>query len=199
MAFPKATSKNALLWAAGAIAAGGLVNALMAICNIALKSPFFFDSILTAACGAVFGPLAGALCGLSTHVWLEALHGWDGSWIPFVVCNMATGIITGYMARGRRLGLVLNVLVCSFLVALANAVLGGMVDFYFFGGVTTHPSDYIVTGLVLAGQSLVGAAFWARIPLNLIDKGIAVAFAFGAYALVDRRSGPAVSPSARRG
>jgi energy-coupling factor transport system substrate-specific component len=180
--------KNVLLPAAGAILAGGLLNALMGMGNIAIKSPFFFDSIFTAACGAVFGPAAGALCGLTTHLWLEALHGWDGTWIPFVVCNIATGLIVGFMARGRRLNVILNVLLCAFLVAMANAVLGGMVDFYFFRGVTTHPSDYLVTGLLLAGQSLFSAAFWARIPLNLIDKGIAVSLAFLAKRYYDRRA-----------
>jgi len=179
-------NKNALLWAAGAIILGSLANALLDVGNIAIKSPFFFDSILTAVSGAVFGPLAGVLRGLATHLWLEAFHGWDGTWIPFVVCNMATGLIVGFMARSRRLNTVLKILLGSFFVAIANAILGGMVDFYFFKGVTTHPSDYLVTGLVLAGQSLFSAAFWARIPINLIDKGIAVVIAFAAKAAFER-------------
>lgn len=190
MASEKPLGKKFFALALAAILLGGLGNALLDVANIAIKSPFFLDSIFTAATGAIFGPLAGVLCGLSTHLFLEAFHGWDGTWIPFVVCNMATGLIVGLMARRRRLGLVLNLLITSFLVAMANAILGGMVDYYFFKGVTTHPSDYLVTGLLLAGQSLLGAAFWARIPINLVDKGLAVAIAFLARHQWEKRIGP---------
>jgi hypothetical protein len=33
----------------------------------------------------------------------------------------------------------------------------------------------------MGGQKLLDAAFWARIPVNLVDKGIAVGAAFVVY------------------
>jgi energy-coupling factor transport system substrate-specific component len=166
------------LIAAAAILAGSLANALLDVANIRIGSPFFFDSIFTAISGALFGPLAGALCGLSTHIWLEAFHGWDGSWILFVPCNMATGLIVGLFAKRGRLSTVTAAIACTVSVALANAVLGALIAYIFFGSVTTHPSDDLVTSFLLAGQSLFGASFWARIPVNLVDKGLAVTLAF---------------------
>ena len=63
-------------------------------------------------------------------------------------------------------------------VTIANAILGTIVASYVFGGVTGHASDYLVKGFVLAGQNMIQASFWARIPSNLVDKTIAVLPAF---------------------
>jgi energy-coupling factor transport system substrate-specific component len=179
--------KKGILVAAAAILLGGLANALLDIANIKIGSPFFFDSIFTALSGALFGPLAGALCGLSTHIYLEALHGWDGTWILFVPCNMATGLIVGFFARRGHFETIAAAITCAVSVTLANAVLGALIAYLFFGSITSHPSDDLVTSFLLAGQSLFGASFWARIPVNLVDKSIAVAIAFIAARRRSRR------------
>ncbi len=163
---------------AALVIAGALANAGMSYANMSLGSPFFFDSILTAVCAALFGPLAGALCGLSSHVFMELIHGWNGLFIPFALCNMATGVIVGLFARSRHLTSLPGAMLCALLVTLANSVIGAFVAYFLFGGVTEHASDYLVAGFLLVGQSLFAAAFWARIPANLIDKGIAVTIAF---------------------
>lgn len=161
-----------------AVLIGALANSLASLANMALGSPLFFDSIFTAASGALFGPLAGCLCGLFTHGFLVAFHGWDLAWAYFLPCSLATGLIAGLFSRGGRALSLYGVLLCAALTSLANAVLGAGISAFAFGGITVHASDYLVTGLILAGQSMLSASFWARIPLNLIDKGIAVALAF---------------------
>ncbi|HET7839563.1 MAG TPA: ECF transporter S component [Rectinemataceae bacterium] len=173
----RASSKR-LLVVAALVVAGGLGNALMSLANMALSSPFFFDSVFTAVCAALFGPLAGALCGLVSHLFMELFHGWNGLFLPFAVCNIATGLIVGLFARSGRLATLTGAMLCTILVTLGNSVLGALVAFYLFGGITGHASDYLVTGFILVGQTLLAAAFWARIPANLIDKGIAVALAY---------------------
>jgi energy-coupling factor transport system substrate-specific component len=183
----EAAGKKRLLWAAGAIIAGGLGNALLSYANMAISSPFFFDSIFTALCAALCGPLAGALCAVASHAFMESLHGWNGLFMPFVFCNIATAVIVGSFAKRKRLSSLTGATLCSIAVTLANAVLGAFIAFFVFGGVTGHASDYLVTGLILAGQSLFAADFWARIPANLIDKSVAVGIAFLAFRYAGER------------
>lgn len=153
---------------------GSLLNAATSWLNMGLGSPLFFDSIFTAIVAALVGPLAGIATGLGSHLFMEAFHGFGGAFLPFALCNMATGLIVGLFARKDGLRGVLGPLLCALAVTLANAVIGGMVAFFVFGGKTAHASDDLVTALILAGQSLFQAVFWARIPANLVDKAIAV-------------------------
>jgi hypothetical protein len=57
---------------------GGLANALLSLLNMAISSPFFFDSIFTAVTAALFGSLAGMVCALFSQFILEAFHEFDG-------------------------------------------------------------------------------------------------------------------------
>lgn len=171
--------KTALI--AAAALAGGLLNCLGSTLNIALGSPLFLDSIFTAASGALFGPWMACLCALATHASLVCLHGWDLQWACFLPCSLATGLISALFAGKRKPASLYAIILCSFFVALANALIGGTIAAFAFGGITTHTSDYLVTGLLLAGQSMLSASFLARVPLNLIDKGIAVGLAFILY------------------
>jgi energy-coupling factor transport system substrate-specific component len=79
--------------------------------------------------------------------------------------------------------------VAAVCIALINSITGAIVAVLFFSGLTVHPVDYIVTAFLSLGQSFVSAAFWARIPINLIDKGIAVFVTFWLKILWDRRRG----------
>ena len=170
---------------------GGFFNMSLDFTNMAIGTPLFMDSIATAVIGALFGPWAGMLCAFFSHGFMELVKGFTGEYMPFVICNMATGLIVGLFAREGRLLDVAYAVLCAILVALANAVLGTTVAIFFFGGITGHETDYLVSGFLAAGNSLVSAAFWARIPVNLIDKGLAVAIAVFALWLKARRSSPA--------
>jgi energy-coupling factor transport system substrate-specific component len=172
------SNKTRLFLILGLALLGGLCNALLGIANAAVDSPFFFDSIFTATAGALWGPWAGLLCAFATHFFIVAFHGWGIEWWYFLPCGMATGAIVGAFGKIRGAKDVTAIILCAISVTLANSLLGAIIAVYAYGGITAHPSDYIVTGLILAGQSILGASFWARIPINLIDKGIAVILAF---------------------
>jgi len=161
--------------------AGGLLNCLASMANMAVGTPLFLDSIATAACGLLFGPWIGCLCGLATHAFLVVLHGFVIDWAYFLPCSLATGLITGFFGRNHPTVSLSRVLLCIAATALANSLIGAVIAAYAYGGIAVHASDYLVAGLILAGQSVLSAAFWARIPINLIDKGIAVALAFLLY------------------
>lgn len=154
------------------------LNAGMAWLNELLALPFFMDSIGTAVAAAVLPFVPALLVAVLTNFAMEVVFGFPGAAWPFFICSVATMLIVRAFVSTGRFKSVGDALLVSLLVALANAILGGTIAAFVFGGLTTVALDYLVTGLVTAGQSLVTAAFWARVPANLVDKTIAVFAAF---------------------
>ena len=167
------------------VVAAGL-NGLFSTINAALSFPFFFDSIWTATIAALFGPVVGVATGILTNFFLEILTGFTLIHYPFGLCNALTGLIVGLMARSGRFRTVNHIVIASLAVTLGNSILGAVIATYLFGGATGIDIDYIMTGLMLAGQSVLTAAFWARIPANLVDKTVAVLTAFLIFRLIQR-------------
>ena len=160
---------------------GIMLNGLLNWISTSLGLPLFFDSIATATVAALFGPLAGVIIGLFTNLFLELIY--DFPWIhyPFGLCGAATGLIIGIMANRHYFDTAAYALLAVLLVTFFNSVFGAVIATYVFGGITGVAFDYLVTGLLVAGKSFFSAAFWARIPANLIDKSIAVFIAFLIY------------------
>ncbi len=163
------------------VTASLLVNLGLTMLNETLQLPFFFDSIGTAVTAASAGLVPGIIVAVWTNLLHELYYGFVGASWPFFVCGVATVLIVRAFIKAKRFSSVGDVLLASLLVGLANAVLGGAVAAFLFGGMTNVGLDYLVAGLVTAGRSLVSAAFLARIPANLVDKAIAV---FAAYFLM---------------
>ncbi|MBU8914380.1 MAG: hypothetical protein KOO61_10185 [Spirochaetales bacterium] len=172
----------AVLVIAAALAANIGLNAA----NNALSLPFFFDSIGTAVVAATVGLVPGLVVAIGTNALIEVLNGFPWIHLPFAVCGMATAVIIWAFVRKNAFGNIGTVLLVSLLVAFANSILGGVIASFVYGGVTGVGVDYLVTGLVAAGQSIVSAAFWARLPANLFDKTIAVLAAYGAHRYLAR-------------
>lgn len=161
-----------------AVILGIAVNAGLNAANNALALPFFFDSIATAVVAATVGLVPAVAVALGTNMLIEVFMGFPWTNLPFAICGVATALIVWAFVRRNAFNNIGNVLLASLLVALANSVLGSIVAAYVYGGVTGVGVDYLVTGLVAAGQSIVSATFWARVPANLFDKTIAVIIAY---------------------
>jgi len=158
--------------------------------NRSLESPLFFDSVGTAIAAAVWGLVPGLVTAVVGQLGMEAvltLEHAGGTALPFVFCGLATAALvtafvrSGHFHRATEVGLAVVV------VTLVNAILGSLVATFAFGGITLHESDYVVAGLLMGGNQLLQSSFWARIPLNLIDKTIAVVVAHGIYRAVESR------------
>jgi energy-coupling factor transport system substrate-specific component len=170
--------------------AAGLLNALFVVANTHLFLPLFFDSIFTACVAALFGWLPGMIVGLWTNVACEILLGFPMTILPFAICNMSTGIIVGIMSSRGQFRSGLNALVAVILVTASNSILGSLIATFVYGGITGNAAvDYVVVGLLAAGRQLFSATFLARIPANLVDKGIAVFVAFALLGYLTRRIG----------
>ncbi len=138
------------------------------------RLPFFLDSILTAVAAAIFGPLQGLLTAVLTNAVHEAVNGFPGVHLPFSVCGAATALIVWAFVRRGRYESPLAASLCVGAVTLANALLGAAIAVLVYGGSTRMNIDNIVAGFALLTDSIFTAAFLARLPINVVDKAIAV-------------------------
>jgi len=161
--------------------AGALLNVGLNELNRLVGSPLFLDSIFTAVVAGLWGGVPGVATAVLTQLGMEmvlSFQGAQGTALPFVWCGIATALVVATMVHGKRFHTPLQLVVAIVLVTLANAVIGALTATFVFGGVTLHDSDFLVAGFLMGGQQLLDAAFWARLPLNLVDKGLAVGLAF---------------------
>jgi len=168
-----------------------LLNALL---SLAARNhvPLFLDSIFTAIAAAIFGPWHGMLVAITTNGLNEAFDGFSGLHLPFAVCGMATAIIVNAFVRSGRYTGGLAWGLCIGAVTMANSVLGALIASFLFGGGTRMNLDNIVAGFSLFTDSLFAAAFLARLPINLVDKALAVV---PALALAGAAAGAAAGAS----
>jgi energy-coupling factor transport system substrate-specific component len=168
------------------VAAALATNVGLSLVNTALNLPFFLDAIGTAVAAATIGIVPALVVAVGTNALFEAAYGFTFTHLPFAICGVATVLIIRGFVRSGRFGSVSHALFASLAVAMANATLGAMIATLLFGGITGVGIDFLVTGLVASGRSLLSASFWARVPANIIDKTIAVFVAYVAYAPLRR-------------
>jgi energy-coupling factor transport system substrate-specific component len=174
----KDDQKGAPLFVVSIVLTALAVNCLLSIINEGLALPFFFDSIGTAIAAVTVGLVPALVVAVGTNALFELIYEGGGVHIPFAICGIATVLILRAFRRSGNFTTIGNALFASLAVALANAVLGGMIAAFVFGGITGVGIDFLVAGLVAGGRSVLSASFWARVPANLIDKTIAVFVAF---------------------
>ena len=142
-----------------------------------LGLPIFMDSIGTTIVASIMGPYVGAVSGVLYNV-INALIGGNMLSVLFGLCNIATAFIVGFMTRAGKFQTIPQVIVAIVLVALANAILGAPLSVVVYGGIQGGGVDLVVAGFLAAGQDIASAAFLARVPTNLVDKGIACLIAW---------------------
>jgi energy-coupling factor transport system substrate-specific component len=132
----------------------------------------------------------------SSHsIFSELIFGFSMTILPFAICNMSTGLIVGVMAGKGLFRSSMHALLAVVLVTASNSLLGALIATYWYGGITGGAAvDYVVVGLLATGRTVLSAAFLARIPVNLVDKGIAVFTAFILLGYLSRRFGWPTGP-----
>ena len=160
----------------------GMFNSFLGHANsFIFNLPLFLDTIGTLVSVVLFGLIPGLITAFITHLTPDMFHFMADGYMPWVFCNFASAITLWLFIRSGYFHNMLHFLLVTVVVTMANALFGSAVAVFFFSGITDHPVDYMVTGFISIGRSLFSAAFWARIPVNLIDKGIAVLIAFFLY------------------
>lgn len=170
----------------------GIANGTMGIISAhVLEFPLFLDTIGTLLSTALWGFWPGAVTAVSTHVLMEFLRGLTGANtnLPWMICSLSSVITLALMIRFDLFKTFIHAVLATILITFANSITGALVATLFFSGITIHPVDYIMTAFLSVGQSFLSAAFWARLPVNLIDKGIAVFIVFGLTYLMRLKRG----------
>ena len=181
----QSTESKSRLWGtyvAIMIPLGVAINYVGGLLNSALGGPLYLDSIGTAVVAAVMGPWVGAISGLLFNV-VSALMGGNMMSALFGICNIGTGLIVGFMTKWGFFEKWWQVLiVANVLVSFWNAATGSPIASVVYGGVDGSAGTSVsIAALQAIGADLVTAGFIARMPINLIDKGIAVLIAWIVY------------------
>ena len=152
---------------------GVAINYVGGLAASSLGLPIYLDSIGTVIVAVIMGPWVGATSGALFNIINALLRGNILSAL-FAICNIGSGLIVGFMARYGKFKKVPHVLIATILVALWNAITGSPIAMVVYGGVDGNVgTNLMIVGLQALGNDLMGAAFLARIPINLLDKGIA--------------------------
>lgn len=143
-----------------------------------LGLPIYLDSIGTIIVAAIMGPWIGATSGILYNIISSLVRG-NVMASLFALCNLGSGLIVGYMARYGKYKKAWHVAVATVLVSLWNAIVAAPIAMVVYGGIDGNVgTNLMIVGLQALGNDLMGAAFLARIPANLVDKGIACVIAW---------------------
>jgi len=156
---------------------GIAVNFIGGQIAILLRLPLYLDAIGTVILSAIMGPWIGAISGLLSSFITSLISG-NLLDTLFGLCNVATALILGFMARAGLFKKIWHIVVATILVSLANAVIGSPLGIVVYGGIQGSGVDVAVAALLALGQDLMSARFWASFPTNLVDKGIAIIIAY---------------------
>ena len=153
----------------------------------ALSLPIFLDSLFTTMTAALFGLRPGVTVGLFTNLFIEVVSGFPGYLYPFGSVNILSAVITWLIVSKGRFNTITEVFWTMIILALANALVGAFVVTLVFGGITNEGVDDVVRAFLVTGNSLFSSAFLARILVNIVDKGLAVAVTYPIYRLVRKK------------
>ncbi len=162
----------------------GIGDAAIGVINTHIIGlPLFMDTIGTLISTAVFGLWPGIVSAITTHLFTELLRGITEAnfSLPWILCSSSSVITLALLIRYRLFENFFHAVLATILITLVNSISGAFVATFFFSGITIHPVDYITTAFLSVGHSFFTSAFWARIPINMIDKGIAVFITFGIF------------------
>lgn len=151
-----------------AVFIAALLNILLVLLVSKTGAPLYMDSLFTMVVATRFGLFPGLITALLTNGSL-ALTG--QTLFPFVICHLLTAVIAASMANRGYLNSVTGFLWLGLLSAFSNGVVGSIISFFLFSGVTeVHGIDKLVMGLVMTGKSFITALFWAGMISNILDK-----------------------------
>jgi energy-coupling factor transport system substrate-specific component len=172
------------------VAAAGVVIAVTVnllfsfVFPLTLGFPLFMDCIMTVAITLFAGLVPGLATGLAYNAVWSLVIAHDPRQALFGLCSMACALTVFVSLKHRKeRWLLVDLLLLSLWVCLISSALGGIISTFAFQGIDHFPSDYIMAGMLMQDLPLVGAAILARIPLNFIDKIVAVFLGYGVFLL----------------
>jgi energy-coupling factor transport system substrate-specific component len=183
------------------LAVGG--NLLLGnFCVYFMKFPLFLDTVFNIAVTFAVGLIPGLVTVLLSYLVIAVRN---NSFSPFILCSIAEVIIVyrlkpaepkkkqagEYLIRSAPpemkiyflVGVFAKLMVLYIACSLAISVLGGMIDFLFYG-IWSNPKlyysaeDAFKIGLLRSGIPLLAMDILSRIPVNIVYRFIVI---FGGY------------------
>jgi hypothetical protein len=185
-------TRRGIPYTIAAVAIGVFCNVLFNVSmNFLPGVPLFMDSLFTVAVTLITGLIPGLVTGLLSNFAFTIVTPPD-LYVPgaeiYALCSMSSALVVYLFARKKNALVFFDLFLLSILVAFVNSVLGGIISSVLFRGIDKFPSDYIVAGMLIQDIPMTTAAIFARIPLNLIDKSIAVFGGYGIYVVANRKA-----------
>ena len=144
------------------------INIVLGIVMAAIKFPVYLDTIGTLFTAIFFGPWYGAVVGALTNFLTAILSGSMGD-MPFMLVNIAIGLVAGFIFRKVKLTLV-SAIVTGIIVGFLAPVIGTPIGIAVYGGLTGTVSDIAVAVLKQSGLGIFASSFLPKLFNNLIDK-----------------------------
>jgi len=171
-------------------------------CVYFMKFPLFLDTVFNVAVTFAAGLIPGLVTTMLSYSVIAFMN---NSFSPFILCSIAEVIIVyclkpaepkkkqqgESLARSASPEMKINALVSVFAKLmvlyiacfLAISVLGGIIDFFFYG-IWSNPKLYFSAedafkiGLLRSGIPLLTMDILSRVPVNIVDRFIVI---FGGY------------------
>lgn len=144
------------------------VNVVLGIAVAALKIPLLFlDTMGTIFMAACFGPWWGVVVAIGTHLLTGILYGFTA--FPFVLVSIATALVVGFVAKGRKFTLPVAI-VTGLLLALVSPLIGTPIRLFLFGGFTGSGADVLIAAMRAAGNQIFASTFVGVVVSNFVDK-----------------------------
>ena len=144
-----------------------VINILGGFIAIALKLPIFIDTIGTFLIAFLFGPISGAITGLTTSL----INGF--TFDPYSLYFFPVQIIIGLTAglcykKGLFKGKLIPIGIL--ISTIAGSLVASLISAYVFGGITSSGTSFIVMYLKNVGVNVVASVFSTQILFDLLDK-----------------------------
>jgi len=143
------------------------LNIILGIVTSSLKLPLYLDTIGTIFIAVYFGPWYGATVGALTNIITGMIF--NPKDIPFLLVNVAVGLIVGFIARKYKFTLP-TAIITGLILSVICPLIGTPIGIWVYGGLTGTGADFIFAWLQKVGNSIFVSSFIAKITSNFLDK-----------------------------
>ncbi|MBC2576753.1 CD3073 family putative ECF transporter S component [Peptostreptococcus canis] len=169
-------STKKLIFSAIGIAINIVLGMVVGLLHIPL---LFMDTVGTIFIAVICGPIYGAAVGGITNLVLGVLK--DPREIPFLLVNVAIGLIVGFIAKNRKFD-IKTAVITGLILAVVAPLIGTPIAVYVYGGITGDVNDIFFVWLKNSGMEIFSSAFIPRITSNIVDKVISCVLVSICYA-----------------
>jgi len=127
----------------------------------------FLDTIGTIFVAIYFGPFYGAIVGAVSNIITGIIF--SPKDIPFLLVNVAVGVIVGYIAKKYGYSLIIAI-ITGIILSIICPLIGSPIAIWIYGGLTGSGNDFLVLFLRMTGADIFTSTFIPRILGNIVDK-----------------------------